>query len=86
MRKICAKMVSRLLNDEQKECRVQICQNILKELETEPDMLSRVVTGDESWIFEYNPFTKRQSLELKSASSPRKQESKEGGCSFQKSR
>jgi len=34
-------------------------------------LLKRVVTGDESWIFEYNPLTKRQSLESKSTLSPR---------------
>ena len=71
MRKVCAKMVPRLLNDGQKENRVQVCQDILKQLEITPDLLSRVVTGDESWIFEYDPLTKRQSLEWKSASSPR---------------
>ena len=71
MRKVCAKMAPRLLNDGQKENRVQVCQDILKQLEITPDLLSRVVTGDESLIFEYDPLTKRQSLEWKSASSPR---------------
>ena len=53
MRKICAKMLPRLLNEGQKERRVQVCQDILEQLETEPNLLKRVVTGDESWIFEY---------------------------------
>ena len=48
MRKVCAKMVPRLLNDGQKENRVQVCQDILKQLEITPDLLSRVVIGDES--------------------------------------
>ena len=71
MRIICAKMVQRLLNEELKERRVQVSQDILEQLETEPNLLKRVVAGDESWIFEYNPLTKRQSLEWKSAVSPR---------------
>ena len=71
MRKVCAKMVPRLLNDGQKENRVQVCQDILKQLEITPDLLSKVVTGDESWIFKYDPLIKRQSLKWKSASSPR---------------
>ena len=71
MRKMYAKMVPRLLNEGQKERRVQVCQDILEQLETEPNSLKRVVTGDESWIFEYDPLTKRQSLEWKSALSPR---------------
>ena len=56
-------MVPRLLNEGQKEQRVQVCQDILELLKTEPNLLKRVVTGDESWIFEYDPLTERQSLE-----------------------
>ena len=76
MRKICAKMVPRLLNEGQKERRVQVCQDILEQLETEPKQLKRVVARDESWIFEYDPLTKRQSLEWKSALSPRPKKTK----------
>ena len=64
-------MVPWLLNKRQKERRVQVCQDILEQLETEPNLLKRVVTGNESWIFVYNPLTKRQSLEWKSALSTR---------------
>ena len=71
MRKMCAKMVPRLQNKGQKERRAQVCQDISEQLETEPNLLKRVVTGNESWIFEYDPLIKRQSLERKSALSPR---------------
>ena len=71
MRKICAKMVPRLLNEQQKERCVQVCHDFLEELETEPNLLGRVITGDESCIFEYDPETKRQSLQWKSPTSPR---------------
>ena len=47
MRKICAKMVPRLLNERQKNRRVQVSQDSLEQLETEPNLLKRVVTGDE---------------------------------------
>ena len=69
--KICAKMVPRLLNEGQKKRRVQVCQDILEQLETEPNLLKRVVTGNESWISKYDPLTKRQSNEWKSALLPR---------------
>ena len=71
MKKIWAKMILRLLNEGQKERPVQVSQDILEQLETELNLLNRRVTGDESWIFECDPFTKRQSLEWKSALSPR---------------
>ena len=47
MRKICAKMVPRLLNEGQKERRMQVCQNILEQLETELNLRKRVITDDE---------------------------------------
>jgi hypothetical protein len=56
-------MVPKNLTDEQKENRRNICQEILDRLETEPDFMDRVITGDESWVSEYDPETKRQSKE-----------------------
>ena len=38
MRKIYAKMVPRLLTDEQKEWRVEVCQDILTRLENRPKL------------------------------------------------
>ena len=45
MLKICAKMVQKLLNDNQKENLMQVCQDIVGRLQTEPDLLHRVITG-----------------------------------------
>ena len=55
--------------DDDQERRVEVYQDILEHLQTEPDLLQRVITGDESWIFEYDPETKRQSLQWKCRSS-----------------
>ena len=71
MKKICARMVPKLLSEEQKSRRIQVCEEILQQLEVNPDFLSHVITGDESWIFQYDPETKRQSRQWKSPSSPR---------------
>ncbi|XP_034015775.1 protein GVQW3-like [Thalassophryne amazonica] len=76
MQKVCAKMVPKLLKDDQKDRHMQVCQDIRKRLETEPDLLGRVITGDASWIFEYNPENKCQSLQWKSLNSPRPKKSK----------
>ena len=32
-----------------------------------PEFLGRVITGDETWVFQYDPETKRQSLHWKTA-------------------
>ena len=36
------------------------CVRTSLSLQIEPDLLRRVITGDETWIFEYDPETKRQ--------------------------
>ena len=41
------------------------CEDILEHLQTEPHLLQRVITGDESWVFKYDLETKRQSLQWK---------------------
>lgn len=71
MRKICAKLVPKVLTDDQKENRVSISRELLHRVGSEPGFLERVITGDESWVFEYDPETKRQSSEWHSPGSPR---------------
>ena len=71
MRKACAKMVPKLLNDDQKMRRMQVCQDILENFDSNPDVLKKVITGDETWVFEYDPETKRQSLHWKIPQSSR---------------
>jgi hypothetical protein len=48
MRKVCTKMVPENLNDNQKVHRNKVSAEMLERLETEPDFLNRVITGDES--------------------------------------
>jgi len=71
MRKVCAKMVPKNLTTEQKANRKDVCLDLLDHLEREPEFFSHVITGDESWILEYDPETKRQSQEWHTANSPR---------------
>ena len=65
MRKMCAKMVPKLLSEDQKQQRVTVCQDIVERLEDDPHLFGRVITGDESWTFEYDPETKWQSRQPK---------------------
>ena len=71
MRKICAILVPKNLSVEQKANRLEICQDLLRRLEIEPNFLHKVITGAESWVFDYDPKTKRQSEERHTKSSPR---------------
>ena len=71
MRKVCAKMVPKLLNDEPKDAAHASVPRPLENFDSNPDFLKKVVTGDETWVFECNPETKCQSLHWKSPQSPR---------------
>ena len=48
MRKVCTKMVPKLLSDDHKEHRVNVCRNILETIDEEPEFLGKVITGDET--------------------------------------
>jgi len=66
-RKVCAKLVPKELTEEQKQRRVTIFQDLL---ERQDDILGCVITGDETWVYKYDPEMKRQSAQWKTANSP----------------
>jgi len=70
MQKICAKLVPKTLSVEQKANRLEICQDLMGRLKFEPHFLDKDITGDESWVFNYDPKTERQSAEWHMKSSP----------------
>jgi len=59
--KICAKPVPKNLTNEQKENHRNVCLDLLEYIENDKIVFKHVITGDESWIFEYNPENKQQS-------------------------
>ena len=86
MWKLCAKMVPKELTEEEKQRRVTICQGLL---ERQDDILGRLITGDETLVYQYDPETKRQIVQWKTANYPRpkkyvgpNQESKQCCCLF----
>jgi hypothetical protein len=52
MWKLCAKIIPKVLTQEQKWWCVACCQDWM-ENEEGSNFLQRVITGDESWIYEY---------------------------------
>lgn len=71
MHRVAARFVPKVLNNDQKELRVEICQDMLQRVEDDPSFLSRIITGDETWVYGYDPETKQQSSQWKRPSSPR---------------
>jgi len=82
MKKVCSKMVPRLLTPEQNEIGMNICVDILQNIENDPYFLEKVITCDESWFFQYNPESKRQSMHWKSPSSPRQKKARQSKSKF----
>jgi hypothetical protein len=73
MHHVATKFVPRLLTGEQKEHRVAICQELRQRAVDDPSFMSRVINGDKSWVYGYDPETKQQSSQCKSPQSPRPQ-------------
>ena len=65
MRKIYAKLVPRVLRD-QKERRCHDSSEMVELINSDPAVLDALVTCDESWIYCYDPETKRQSYPRRS--------------------
>lgn len=62
VRKVCARWIPHSLSEEQKEKRVDWCKFMLTKFKGgESKEVSKIVTGDESWIYQYDPETKQQS-------------------------
>ncbi|XP_014480045.1 PREDICTED: uncharacterized protein LOC106747216 [Dinoponera quadriceps] len=71
MTRVSAKFVPKLLNFDQKQHRMNIAQDMLNDVNDDPDLLKRVITGDESWVYGYDVETKAQSSQWKSPGEPR---------------
>ncbi|XP_026809064.1 protein GVQW3-like [Rhopalosiphum maidis] len=71
MRRVAAKFVPKLLSGEQKENRKQIATDLLECSESDDFFLKSIITGDETWVYGYDPETKVQSSQWKTPDSPR---------------
>jgi len=71
MRRVTAKFVPRLLTAEQKDNRRSVCTDLCDQAQNDPNFMSSVITGDECWVYGYDPETKQMSSQWKTASSPR---------------
>jgi len=49
---------------------VSICTDLHERAQNNPNFMSSVITGDESWVYGYDPETKQMSSQWKTASYP----------------
>ena len=59
LHKICARWVPHLLTDEQKQSRVRLASQVIETYDKcDPRRLEEIVTGDETWIYHFQPDSK----------------------------
>ena len=58
---IAAKFVPCLMTSDQQAHHVQVCQDLLDHSENDKEFLSKIITGNESWVYGYDVETKVQS-------------------------
>jgi hypothetical protein len=63
--------VPRILTVDQKQQHVNVCEELHQIASDVVTFFSRVITGDESWIYSYDPETKQQFSEWKGPNSLR---------------
>jgi len=70
-RKICSRFVPHPLTPEQKDRRIAACRDLFDTADSDADLFKKIVTGEETWCFAYDPTTKRQSAAWLGETSPR---------------
>ncbi|UYV76619.1 hypothetical protein LAZ67_14001482 [Cordylochernes scorpioides] len=71
MRRVAAKFVPKLPNCDQKQHRMNIANEMLDSVRDDPNLLQRVITRDEAWVYGYDVETKAQSSQWKLPHEPR---------------
>jgi len=59
--RVSMKFMLKLLTMKQKQLHMEVAQDMLDSANGDPEFLNIVTTGDESWVYRYNPETKVQS-------------------------
>ena len=63
MKKVSARWVPRMLTDEQKQHRVNVCTDLLCRVQTQPQIFhDRTVMQDETWVQHFDSETKQQNI------------------------
>jgi hypothetical protein len=70
MCRVVAKSVPKLLLQEQQQLHLEVTRDMLECANGDPEFLKTVITGDETWVYRYDPKTKMPS-QWKHYSSPR---------------
>ncbi|GFY13981.1 mariner Mos1 transposase [Trichonephila clavipes] len=71
MRRVSAKFVPRLLTEDQQFQRLATSFDWFQSASDDPEFMKLIITGDESWVYGYDPETKQESSQWNPPGSPR---------------
>ena len=60
MKRVATRLVPRDVNFLQKECRVEVAKKMLANVADDSIFIKRIITGDETWVYEYDVETDQQ--------------------------
>ena len=61
--KVCARWVIRQLTEAYKQSHLEACSELLEYCHSDKTFLQQIVTGDETWVYGFQPESKRASME-----------------------
>ena len=83
MRRISARFVPGLLSDDdQKAHRVSVCRKLKQQTRCDPNFVSNIIAGDETWVYGYDPEIKQHSSQWKSPNLPRPKKARQVHSNF----
>jgi len=71
LKHVSTKFIHWLLTEDQKNNCLNVHYDLKEQVGNDPQILSKVVTGDETWCYGYNPETKQALSQWKTPNSPR---------------
>ena len=77
MRRVVARLVPKDLNFVQKHHRKTVAEEMISEAQSDPTFMKRIITGDETWVYEFDMETKQQSSEWRFEDEPKPKKSRQ---------
>ena len=71
LRRVAVKLVPKDLNFMQKSDRVDVAKDMLYKVDFDPSFIKRIITGEETWIYEYDTHSRHEASEWRSSKEPR---------------
>ena len=71
LRRVAAKLAPKYLNFIQKRNHFDVAKDMLSKVDSDPSFIKRIITGDETWIYEYDTLFRHQASEWRSLNEPR---------------